>query len=236
GVGGGERVGGGSVDRVKLIAHGSPRTRNSKRVEQTVNEVLTDDKSERNSFVVAMARRALHRVVVLVEQIENIEKDVMPPGPDGCDPQDRCASGRRRLARETSWWEGGDPSRRKCSRSRPRGIAHRERRRASALQVARPKTSGSALRPLHLLSRKFSSSKREALAECDRWWLRTPRPRSLEGKCERGDLNPYGCLNLLRFFGRLAPRKPLRPPRFVPGGDTASRLRCYQRTCRRPRS
>src|SRR5262249_24421306 len=45
------------------------------------------------------------------------------------------------------------------SRSRPRGIAHRERPRLSTLRVARFKTASSAPRPLHLLRRKLSSSK-----------------------------------------------------------------------------
>jgi len=54
---------------------------------------------------------------------------------------------------------------------------------------------GSALRPLHLLSRKFSSSEREALAECDRWCLQTRRQGSKKGKCERGDLNPSDSAN-----------------------------------------
>src|SRR5262249_42503809 len=59
--------------------------------------------------------------------------------------------------------------------------------------------SGSALRPLHLLSTQFSSSKREALAECDRWCLRT---RGLKGKCERGDLNQCRSLNAVSSGAR----------------------------------
>jgi hypothetical protein len=40
-------------------------------------------------------------------------------------------------------------------------------------------------------------------------------------------------LILLTFLGASTPGNPLRPPRFVPGGDTASRLRSYQPARRR---
>jgi len=49
------------------------------RVEQAVNAVLDGYKLQLNAFIVAMARRAVHRVVMLVEQMDAAEVAAMSP-------------------------------------------------------------------------------------------------------------------------------------------------------------